>query len=159
MAADPQPQSPAKPPALNERQAAPDLDVNRAEIEAGGAVAVVDPSLEVLEAPEAIPDEVWAQADRLCGGSGEGSEARRRPILRLNPQVRRLLGATFDGEVTRDVTEGAEVLLKAQRAGYRIVQVGVTHFRRRAGGSRYRIREIVMTMIQMVGLWRELRRS
>ncbi|MFH1277962.1 MAG: glycosyltransferase family 2 protein [Candidatus Eisenbacteria bacterium] len=53
----------------------------------------------------------------------------------------------------------AEVLLKAERAGFRIVQVGVTHFRRRAGGSRYRIREIVKTMTQMVGLWRELRRS
>jgi glycosyltransferase involved in cell wall biosynthesis len=50
----------------------------------------------------------------------------------------------------------AEVLLKARRAGFRIVQIGVTHYCRRAGGSRYRIREIVRTMTQMVGLWREL---
>lgn len=67
----------------------------------------------------------------------------------------------FD-KITLTSTRGlidAEVLLKARRAGFRIAQVGVTHFRRRAGGSRYRIREIVMTMIQMVGLWRELRRS
>jgi glycosyltransferase involved in cell wall biosynthesis len=53
----------------------------------------------------------------------------------------------------------AEVLLKARQAGYRIVQVGVTHYRRREGGSRYRVREIVRTMTQMVGLWRELHRS
>jgi glycosyltransferase involved in cell wall biosynthesis len=53
----------------------------------------------------------------------------------------------------------AEVLLKARKAGYRIVQTGVTHFRRREGGSRYRIREIMMTIVQMFELWRDLHRS
>lgn len=71
---------------------------------------------------------------------------------------RRELFDKIDLVSTRGLID-AEVLLKAERAGFRIVQVGVTHFRRRAGGSRYRIREIGMTMIQMVGLWRELRRS
>lgn len=53
----------------------------------------------------------------------------------------------------------AEVLLKARKAGFRIVQVGVTHYRRREGGSRYRVREIAMTMAQMFDLWRDLHRS
>jgi len=53
----------------------------------------------------------------------------------------------------------AEVLLKARQAGFRIAQIGVTHFRRREGGSRYRVREIVQTITQMVGLWRELHQS
>ncbi len=53
----------------------------------------------------------------------------------------------------------AEVLLKARKAGFRIVQTGVTHFRRREGGSRYRVREIVMTMAQMFDLWRDLHSS
>ncbi len=67
----------------------------------------------------------------------------------------------FD-KITLNSTRGlidAEVLLKARRAGFSIVQVAVTHFRRRTGGSRYRVREIVMTITQMIGLWRELRRS
>jgi len=69
--------------------------------------------------------------------------------------------AVFD-KISLHSTRGlidAEVLLKARREGFRIVQVGVTHFRRRAGGSRYRVREIVMTMVQMIGLWRELHRK
>jgi len=67
----------------------------------------------------------------------------------------------FDA-ITLKSTRGlidAEVLLKARKAGFRIVQTGVTHFRRREGGSRYRIREIVMTMAQMFDLWRDLHRS
>lgn len=66
----------------------------------------------------------------------------------------------FD-RITLNSTRGlidAEILLKARRAGFSIAQVAVTHFRRRAGGSRYRVREIVMTITQMIGLWRELRR-
>ncbi|NNE07482.1 MAG: glycosyltransferase family 2 protein [Gemmatimonadetes bacterium] len=53
----------------------------------------------------------------------------------------------------------AEVLLKARKAGFRIVQVGVTHFRRREGGSRYRVKEIAMTIAQMFDLWKDLRRN
>ncbi len=67
----------------------------------------------------------------------------------------------FDA-ITLKSTRGlidAEVLLKARKAGFRIVQTGVTHFRRREGGSRYRIREIVMTIVQMFDLWRDLHRS
>ena len=67
----------------------------------------------------------------------------------------------FDA-ITLKSTRGlidAEVLLKARKAGFRIVQTGVTHFRRREGGSRYRIREIVMTIAQMFDLWRDLHRS
>lgn len=62
-------------------------------------------------------------------------------------------------QITLNSTRGlidAEILLKAKKAGFRIVQTGVTHYQRRTGGSRYRIREIVMTMLQMVKLWREL---
>ena len=68
---------------------------------------------------------------------------------------RREVFDAFSLHSTRGLID-AEVLLKARKAGFRIVQVGVTHFRRRAGGSRYRIREIVMTMLQMARLWKEL---
>lgn len=50
----------------------------------------------------------------------------------------------------------AEVLLKAERAGYTIAQVGVHHYPRRHGSSRYRVREILLTMLQMVTLWVDL---
>jgi len=83
------------------------------------------------------------------------------PIRDVNCGFKLYRREVFD-RITLRSTRGlidAEVLLKARRAGFRIVQVGVTHFRRRSGGSRYRVREIVRTMTQMVGLWRELRRS
>src|SRR5262245_15215161 len=51
----------------------------------------------------------------------------------------------------------AEVLLKAAAAGYTITQVGVHHYPRRHGSSRYRVREIVLTMAQMFELWVDLR--
>ena len=41
-AGDPQPQSPTNPPATAERSAAPDLDINQAEIDAGVAPDAVD---------------------------------------------------------------------------------------------------------------------
>lgn len=51
----------------------------------------------------------------------------------------------------------AEVLIKAQRAGYRIVQTGVSHFPRKEGRSKKRLQEIISTIVQMVQLRRELR--
>lgn len=71
---------------------------------------------------------------------------------------RREIFSKIELKSTRGLID-AEVLLKARKAGYRIVQIGVTHFKRRKGGSRYRIREIVMTMAQMFQLWRDLHRS
>ncbi len=71
---------------------------------------------------------------------------------------RREIFDKFELKSTRGLID-AEILLKARKAGCRIVQTGVTHFRRREGGSRYRIREIAMTMAQMFQLWRDLHRS
>jgi len=51
----------------------------------------------------------------------------------------------------------AEVLLKAQAVGYTITQVGVHHFPRKHGSSRYRAREIFLTIVQMFTLWVDLR--
>jgi glycosyltransferase involved in cell wall biosynthesis len=51
----------------------------------------------------------------------------------------------------------AEVLLKAEAAGYRIAQIGVHHFPRTHGSSRYRVREIVLTIAQMFTLWLDMR--
>lgn len=51
----------------------------------------------------------------------------------------------------------AEVLLKAEAAGYTIAQVGVHHYPRTHGSSRYRVREIVLTIAQMATLWLDLR--
>jgi hypothetical protein len=51
----------------------------------------------------------------------------------------------------------AEVLLKAEAAGYTIAQVGVHHYPRRHGSSRYRVREILLTNLQMFTLWWDLR--
>ena len=42
VAGDPQPQAPTNPPANAERSAAPDLDINRAEINAGVAPDIID---------------------------------------------------------------------------------------------------------------------
>jgi len=51
----------------------------------------------------------------------------------------------------------AEVLLKAEAAGYTIAQVGVHHYPRTHGSSRYRVREIALTILQMFELWLDLR--
>jgi glycosyltransferase involved in cell wall biosynthesis len=83
------------------------------------------------------------------------------PIRDVNCGFKLYRREIFD-RITLHSTRGlidAEVLLKARRAGFRIAQIGVTHYRRREGGSRYRVREILRTVTQMVGLWRELHRS
>ncbi len=71
---------------------------------------------------------------------------------------RREVFDTIELKSTRGLID-AEVLLKARKAGYKIVQIGVTHFKRREGGSRYRVREIVMTIVQMFELWRDIHRK
>jgi glycosyltransferase involved in cell wall biosynthesis len=50
----------------------------------------------------------------------------------------------------------AEVLLKAQAAGFTIVTAGVHHYPRTHGSSRYRVKEIVLTMVQLWELWLDL---
>lgn len=50
----------------------------------------------------------------------------------------------------------AEVLLKAQAAGYVVATVGVHHYPRTHGTSRYRAKEIVLTIVQLWELWLDL---
>jgi glycosyltransferase involved in cell wall biosynthesis len=50
----------------------------------------------------------------------------------------------------------AEVLLKAQAAGYTVTTVGVHHYPRTHGSSRYRAKEIVLTIVQLGELWLDL---
>lgn len=69
---------------------------------------------------------------------------------------RREIFDAIDLKSTRGLID-AEVLLKAEAAGYTIVQVGVHHYPRRHGSSRYRAREIILTILQMFELWVDLR--
>ena len=64
----------------------------------------------------------------------------------------------FDGMELKSVRGliDAEILVKAQKAGYRIKQVGVHHYPRQKGRSKARFREIISTMLQMVQLHKEL---
>lgn len=69
---------------------------------------------------------------------------------------RREVFDAIDLRSTRGLID-AEVLLKAEAAGFRIVQVGVHHYPRTHGSSRYRVREIALTILQLWTLWLDLR--
>ena len=55
LAADPEPQKPTDPPARNEGQVTPDVDINRAEIDAGVAPDAIDGLKSLPEQTQASP--------------------------------------------------------------------------------------------------------
>jgi glycosyltransferase involved in cell wall biosynthesis len=69
---------------------------------------------------------------------------------------RREIFDVIDLKSTRGLID-AEVLLKAEAVGFTITQVGVHHYPRTHGSSRYRVREIALTIVQMLTLWMDLR--